>query len=51
MGTVVNIALENGQQGELLVVLPDSEFYQKPVDVGQTVHLALQLQDVHPLAA
>jgi putative spermidine/putrescine transport system ATP-binding protein len=51
MGTVVNIALENGQQGELLVVLPDSEFYQKPVDVGQTVQLAWQPQDVHPLAA
>jgi putative spermidine/putrescine transport system ATP-binding protein len=51
MGTNVHVALESGQQGELLVTLSDAAFFEKPVDVGETVHLAWQPHDVHPLAA
>lgn len=51
MGTVVNVSVDGGQQGELLIVVSDAAFFQKPVDVGETVHLIWQPQDVHPLAA
>ncbi len=51
MGSVVSVALESGQQGELFVMLADSQFYEKPVNVGQTVQLTWRPQDVHKLAA
>jgi len=51
LGTTVNIALNAGRAGEITATLPDSTFFQQPIEVGETVFLSWNAADAHPLAA
>jgi putative spermidine/putrescine transport system ATP-binding protein len=51
LGTSVNITVDAGPENELLVTVPDTLFFERPVDVGTGVELAWTPDDVHRLSA
>jgi putative spermidine/putrescine transport system ATP-binding protein len=51
LGTSVNITVDAGPENELLVTVPDTRFFERPVDVGTGVELAWTPEDVHRLSA
>jgi putative spermidine/putrescine transport system ATP-binding protein len=51
LGSVVNISLDGGATGDLVATLPDSRFFEQPVEIGESVFLSWNAEDAHPLAA
>lgn len=51
LGTVVNVSLDAGDRGEIFVSQPDEKFFERPLEVGQNVHLNWLQEDAHPLVA
>ena len=51
LGSVVNISLDGGATGDLIATLPDSRFFEQPVEIGESVFLSWNAEDAHPLAA
>ncbi len=51
LGSVVNISLDGGATGDLIATLPDSRFFDRPVEIGESVFLSWDAEDAHPLAA
>ncbi len=51
LGTTVNIALSAGGAGDITATLPDSTFFQQPIEIGETVFLSWNAADAHRLAA
>ncbi len=56
LGTTVNIALSANGTGDITATditatLPDSTFFQQPIEIGETVFLSWNAADAHPLAA
>jgi putative spermidine/putrescine transport system ATP-binding protein len=50
LGTTVNLALE-AAAGEITVSLPDGDFFNDPIAIGDTVFLSWDAADAHRLAA
>lgn len=50
LGTTVNLALE-AASGEITVSLPDGDFFNDPIAIGETVYLSWDTADAHRLAA
>ncbi len=51
LGSVVNISLDGGPTGDLIATLPDSRFFDQPVEIGESVFLSWKAEDAHHLAA
>jgi putative spermidine/putrescine transport system ATP-binding protein len=51
LGTTVNLALSANGAGDVTATLPDSTFFQAPIEIGETVFLSWNPADAHPLAA
>ncbi|WP_342779261.1 ABC transporter ATP-binding protein [Denitrobaculum tricleocarpae] len=51
LGSVVNISLDGGATGDLIATLPDSRFFDQPVEIGESVFLSWKAEDAHHLAA
>jgi len=51
LGTMVNIALSANGAGDITATLPDSTYFQEPIEIGETVFLSWRTADAHPLAA
>ena len=51
LGTTVNIALSSDRAGDITATLPDSTFFQQPIEIGDTVFLSWSTADAHTLAA
>lgn len=50
LGTVVNVSVDAGQQGELIASVPDAVFFNRPNEIGDTVFLSWKPADAHRLA-
>jgi len=51
LGTTVSLALNANGAGDVTATLPDSTFFQAPIEIGETVFLSWNPADAHPLAA
>ncbi len=51
LGTTVNVALDGGARGLLTASLRDEVFFEKPVEIGESVFLQWNEEDAHRLAA
>lgn len=50
LGSTINIALNSDKKDELVVAIPDSVFFNQPVEIGDTVFLEWKTEDAHLLA-
>ncbi|MBG21452.1 MAG: Fe3+/spermidine/putrescine ABC transporter ATP-binding protein [Rhizobiales bacterium] len=51
LGTIVNVTVQTAEAGELTVSVGDTAYFQKPVEIGQSVFLTWKTEDAHQLAA
>ena len=51
LGSIVNLVLDAGSAGDLTAALTDTEFFQDPMEVGNSVYLSWEPEDAHKLAA
>ena len=51
LGTIVNVSVQTIEAGELTVSVGDTAYFQKPVEIGQSVFLTWKAEDAHQLAA
>ena len=50
LGTIVNVSVDAGQQGELIASVPDAVFFDNPNEIGDAVFLSWKPADAHRLA-
>jgi len=50
LGSTINIALNSDKKEELVAAIPDSVFFNQPVEIGDTVFLEWKTEDAHLLA-
>lgn len=51
LGSTVSVSVAMQEAGEAAIHLGDTAFFANPVDIGQSVFLAWEADDAHPLAA
>ncbi|MBT6314050.1 MAG: ABC transporter ATP-binding protein [Alphaproteobacteria bacterium] len=51
LGTTVNLTLSSAAADDLIASMPDSRFFQNPIEIGDTVFVDWDPNDAHHLAA
>ncbi len=51
LGTSVNVSLNTARAGDMMVTLPDGQFFKRPIEIGQKVFLSWKPEDAHRLEA